>query len=152
MSTFQGPFGVTLIRSHVIDYTIPVYIDDLTGLVSLEIKKDQAILVRPFDWRVWMAVFTLTPAFALVLFLSDRFYDGHATWWRVVDFITRCLCIEGMVVIPRARNYNMIFSLIGIWGYYFLVLFYTGWSAIANWHAEQPAQCLSCYPLNHSKF
>ena len=130
MSTFQGPFGVTLIRSHVIDYTIPVYIDDLTGLVSLEIKKDQAILVRPFDWRVWMAVFTLTPAFALVLFLSDRFYDGHAAWWRVVDFIWRCLCIEGMVVIPKARNYNMIFSLTGIWGYYFLVLFYTGWSAI----------------------
>ena len=94
--------------------------------MSLEIKKDQAILVRPFDWRVWLVVFTLTPALALVLFLSDRLYDGHAAWWRVVDFITRCTCIESMVAIPKERNYNRIFSLTGIWGYYILVLFYTG--------------------------
>ena len=130
MPTFLGPFAVTLVRSQVIDYTIPVYIDDMTGLLSLEIKKDQAILIRPFDWRVWTVVFTLTPIFALVVFLSDRFYDGHAKWYPVFDFIVRSITIESMVAIPRARNYNSIFSLTGIWGFYFLVLFYIGWHGL----------------------
>ena len=124
--TYAGPFSMTLIRSEVVDFTIPVYIDDLTGLVSMEVKKDQAILVRPFDWRVWIVVFTVTPIFALVLFLSDKFYHGHAEWWRAVDFVTRSLTNESLVVIPKARNYNMVFSLTGIWGFYILVLFYTG--------------------------
>ena len=124
--TFTGPFGITLIRSEVVDYTIPVYIDDFTGLVSMEVNKDQAILVRPFDWKVWIVVFIVTPIFALILFLSEKFYHGHAEWWRAVDFVTRSLTIESLVVIPKARNYNMIFSLTGIWGFYILVLFYTG--------------------------
>ena len=133
MSTFLGPFAVTLVRSQVIDYTIPVYIDDMTALVSLEIKKDQAILIRPFEWRVWAVVFTLTPVFAVVLYLADRFYDGYATWYPSIDLIVRSITIESMVAIPRARNYNMIFSLAGIWGFYFLALFYIGW----QWHGLQ---------------
>ena len=115
-----------MLRSEVIDYTIPVYIDDLTGLVAIKVKKDQAILVRPFDWRVWIVVFSLIPIFALDLFLSEKLYHGHAEWWRAVDFVTRSLTIESMVTIPKARNYNMILSLTGIWGFYILVLFYTG--------------------------
>ena len=124
--TFAGPFGITLIRSQVVDYTIPVYIDDFNALVSMEVKKDQAILVRPFDWKVWIVVFIVTPIFALILFLSEKYYYGHAEWWRAVDFVTRSLTIESLVAIPKARNYNMIFSLTGIWGFYILVLFYTG--------------------------
>ena len=105
---------------------LPVYIDDVTGLMLMEVKEDQAILVRPFDWRVWIVVFSLIPIFVLVLFLSDKIYDGHAEWWRAVDFVTRSICTETVVAIPKARNYNRIFSLTTILGFYFLVLFYTG--------------------------
>ena len=111
MPTFLGPFAVTLVRSQVIDYTIPVYIDDMTGLLSLEIKKDQAVLIRPFDWRVWTVVFTLTPIFALLVFLSDRFYDGHAKWYPVFDFIVRHGC--QMAIAGFLESY--VFGPSGFW-------------------------------------
>ena len=96
--------------------------------MPLELKVDHGILLRPFDLNVWIGGFCLNFAFALILFVADWIYNGSATWWREVEVIIRCICKQAMASIPKARSYNMIFSLTAIWGYYFLMaVFYTGW-------------------------
>ena len=121
----QGPFGLTWLRSQVVDYSLPIVVDDMTGFLSLELSKDHGILYRAFGWRVWLAVVIITPLFIAILGLSDWLYSGQTTWWSYIEFCLRSICMHS-VTIPQNQNYNQIYSLAWIWSSFVLFTAYQG--------------------------
>ena len=69
-----GPFIVNEDRARVIDFTFPVYIDDLLGIIPFKVERDSAVIIRPFGWRVWLAVLGVTPLYLLSVWLADMIY------------------------------------------------------------------------------
>ena len=62
----------------MIDFTFPVYIDDLLGIIPFKVEKDSAVIIRPFGWRVWIAVLVVTPLYLLSVWVADMAYKaGH---------------------------------------------------------------------------
>ena len=62
----------------MIDFTFPVYIDDLLGIIPFKVEKDSAVIIRPFGWRVWLAVLVITPLYLLSVWFADMAYKaGH---------------------------------------------------------------------------
>ena len=110
------------------DYSIPVYIDDITGFLFLEMSKDEGILHRAFGWRVWLAIFITALSYIGILGLTDWFYCGSCNWWRYLEFCLRSICLDS-VKIPQDQNYNRVFSLSWIWMSFFLFLAYEGKSS-----------------------
>ena len=58
----------------MIDFTFPVYIDDLLGIIPFKVERDSAVIIRPFGWRVWLAVLGVTPLYLLSVWLADMAY------------------------------------------------------------------------------
>ena len=69
-----GPFIVNEERARVIDFTIPVYIDDILGIIPFKVEKDSAVIIRPFSWRVWLAILGITSLYLLSVLLADIAY------------------------------------------------------------------------------
>ena len=114
-------------RAQVIEYTIPVYVDDQVALVPFKPSRDQAILIKVFDWRIWLVLLSLTPTFILVSGLSDRFFKGRTHWWGQVDFALRTIFMDSVFpCIPQERVYNKILSFTWIWGCFVLFAAYSG--------------------------
>ena len=59
----QGPFGMTLLRSQVVDFSLPIITDEMTGFLAFGVSQDLGILFRAFDWRVWLSVIIITPVY-----------------------------------------------------------------------------------------
>ena len=122
---FTGPFSHTYIRSQVVDFSLPVYIDYGTGFFALKIKKDYSILIRAFDWRVWTGFLILTPMFIFILGLSDWFYNGKTHWWSYIELCLRSVCMDS-VKIPRSQDYTRIYFLAWILCSFILSTAYQG--------------------------
>ena len=121
-----GPFGITWLRSQVVDFSIPITIDDATGFLFFEVKKDNGILYRAFGWRVWLTVLIIMPLYIAILILCDRLYTGGGSdWWSYLEFCLRSICLDS-VKIPQKHNYNKVFSSAWIWMSFFLFLAYEG--------------------------
>ena len=104
-----------------------MYVDDQVALIPFKPSTDQAVLVKVFDWRIWLLLLSLTPFYILVSGLSDRFFTGHVDWWGQVDFALRTICMDSVYpCIPQARNYNKILSFTWIWGCFVLFAAYSG--------------------------
>ena len=126
-----GPFSHTYIRSQVVDFSIPVYIDYGTGFLAMEIPKDYSILIRAFGWRMWTGFLFLTPMFIVVFSLSDWFYDGQTYWWSYIQLCLRSICMDS-VRIPSSHGYVRIYFLAWILGTFILSTAYQGISVYVN--------------------
>ena len=122
---FTGPFSHTYIRSQVVDFSLPVYIDYGTGFFALKIKKDYSILIRAFDWRVWTGFLILTPMFIFILGLSDWFFNGKTLWWSYIELCLRSVCMDS-VRIPQSQDYTRIYFLAWILCSFILSTAYQG--------------------------
>ena len=120
-----GPFAVTLQRSKVIDYSESVFMDDLTALVPFKMSKDNSLLIRPFQWEVWIGLLTLTPIYIIASGIAEHVYTQDIKWWKVIDFTWRSLCNGSgvKVAISQQQIHKRIFSI--IWMYSSLILFTT---------------------------
>ena len=58
-------------RAQIVDFTIPVYIDPLSCLVPLKIEKVPDVLIKPFDWRVWIDYLLVT--YFLLVVATQKF-------------------------------------------------------------------------------
>ena len=110
------------------DYSIPVYIDDITGLLFLEMSKDEGILHRAFGWRVWLAILVTALFYIGILGLTDWIYCGSCNWWSYLEFCLRSICLDS-AKIPEKQNYNRVLSLSWILMSFFLFLAYEGKSS-----------------------
>ena len=73
----------------MIDFTVPVYIDDLLGIIPFKVERDSAVVIRPFGWRVWLALIATTPLYLLSVWFADLIYKV----WHVV-------CIRHSCILP----------------------------------------------------
>ena len=127
LTSHTGPFSVNDQRAQVIEYTIPVYVDDQVALIPYKPSRNQAVLIKVFDWRIWLTLLFLTPAYIIVCGLSTRLFMGQVNWWAQVDFALRTLCMDSAYPrIPQERNYNKILSFTWIWGCFVLFAAYSG--------------------------
>ena len=133
--SFPGPFSHTYIRSQVVDFSLPVYIDYGTGFFALEIKTDYLILIRAFDWRVWLGFLILTPVFIITVGLSDWFYSGKTHWWSYIDICLRSVFMDS-VRIPPGQDYTRIYFLGWILGSFVLSTAYTGIALLVAFHSK----------------
>ena len=121
---------MTLQRSQVVDFSLPIVTDEMTGFLFFGVSKDQGILFRAFGWRVWLAVVIITPVYIAIVGLSDWFYSGQMTnWWSYIEFCFRSICMDS-VEIPQSQTYNKVYSLAWIWMSFVLFLAYEGKSSI----------------------
>ena len=120
---------MTLLRSKVVDFSLPVVTDDTTGFLSFGVGKDHGILIRAFGWRVWLAVVIITPLYIAILGLSDWLYGGQTNWWSYIEFCLRSMCMDS-VKIPQSQAYNKVYSSTWIWMSFVLFIAYEGKSAI----------------------
>ena len=126
MLSCLGPFSQTLRRSQVVDFSLPVYIDYGIGFLSMDIKKDYSILIRTFDWRVWLGVLLVTPIFVAVLSLSDWFYNGQTEeWWYYMEFWLRPICFDSVKLL-RPQDYLRVYCLTWVLGSFILSMAYQG--------------------------
>ena len=83
--------------------------------------KDKGILLRPFHWRVWIALLVLAPIFISAIGISDQVSKQDVKWWKLIDFALRSLCNGSGVKIPQEQLHDKMFSI--FWMYSSLVLF-----------------------------
>ena len=121
-----GPFGFRVDRAQVVDFTIPVYIDDLVGIIPFKTEEDHSILGKPFDWPTWFGVFTIPPAFLLILVLSDFVFHGKCKIWGLTEFVFRSMVSQNGPELPQPRNFNRVYTMTWILGCYVLATSYTG--------------------------
>ena len=116
---------MTFRRSQVIDFSLPIVTDDMTGFLSFGVAKDHGILYQAFDWRVWLAIAALTPVYVAILGLSDWIYSRHTDWWTYIHFCLGSICLDS-VKVPQGKNYNKIYSMAWMWMSFILFLAYEG--------------------------
>ena len=92
-----GPFGVRVDRARVVDYTLPVYIGDMTGIIPLRIENNLHVLAQPFGWKLWVAIFVLPPAFLLTMSLSDMVFEGYADFGGLAGFTSRAIFQQSVI-------------------------------------------------------
>ena len=120
-----GPFAVTLQRSKVIDYSESVFMDDLTALVPFKMSKDNSILIRTFQWEVWICLLIVTPVYIITSGIVEQVYTQDIKWWKLIDFTWRSLCNGSgvKVAISQKQIHKRIFS--AFWMYSSFILFTT---------------------------
>ena len=111
-------------RAQIVDFTLPVYTDQILGLVPLIIEKDPRVLSKPFDWRVWLVLAVLPPMYLFIITLSEYAFNHRVNWWTLIDFTLRPVFMQGVPRLPEAKMYNRIFSINWIMMMYVLGLAY----------------------------
>ena len=108
MPTSSGPFIVNEDRARVIDFSYNVYIDDLLGIIPFKVEKDAAVIIRPFGWRVWLAVLGITPLYLLAAGLADLAITGSSILpQKRVSFLRALLTVVNYI---RCREDFICFS------------------------------------------
>ena len=127
-----GPFSFNLARSQVIQYTLPVYVDNIIAVMPFKMADDHGVLIRPFKWRVWVGIAFATLAFILLTGLIEWAYNRTSKWWKIIDFTLRCICMDSMdqKSILVANDYNRILSITWIWCSFILFAAYSGMQII----------------------
>ena len=74
----------------MIDFTVPVYIDDLLGIIPFKVERDSAVVIRPFGWGVWLALIATTPLYLLSVWLADLIYK-----------VRHVVCTRHSCILPR---------------------------------------------------
>lgn len=97
-------------REQACDFTYPVVIDYWTVIVPVELKQDPWPILRPFEWRVWSAIFTVVPFYILIAGLADWFYDGQSRFQSISGFALRSTFMEPTPWNPEERNFNKVFT------------------------------------------
>ena len=128
LPSFLGPFAITQERARFVDFSVPVYTDDILFLMPLKLEKDASILIRPFGWRVWIIVLLVPPTYLLILALSDFVFEGKVKWWELTDFTARLLFMHGVPILPETTIYKRIFSITWIVAQTIMALAYAGHS------------------------
>ena len=121
-----GPFGVRADRARAVDYTLPVYIGDLTAVAPLRMEKNHHVLAQPFGWKLWLTIFILPPVFLLTMILSDLIFNRYIEVGRLSGFVSRTVFQQSTPKIPASRSYQRIYSITWLCGCYVLSIAYTG--------------------------
>lgn len=124
-----GPFAIMPQRARDVDFSITLYQDDTVFMMPLNIEKDSRIIMRPFEWRVWILVLLAPPAYLLILGLSDfafERFERKVEWWKLTDFTVRLLFMHGTPRLPESTIYRRIFSITWIVTQTILAVVYAG--------------------------
>ena len=122
-----GPFAIMPQRARDVDFSITLYQDDTVFMMPLNIEKDSRIIMRPFEWRVWILVLLAPPAYLLILGLSDFAFEGNnVRWWELTDFTVRHLFMHSVPKLPESTSYKRIFSITWIATQTIMAVVYAG--------------------------
>ena len=97
MAASSGPFIVNEDRVRVVDFSFNVYIDDLLGIIPFKVEKDAAVIIRPFGWRVWLAVLGIIPLYLLAAGLADLAYTG----WSITSHSQTNVFLSELTVVNQ---------------------------------------------------
>ena len=98
-------------RTEIVDFSVPVYTDQVIGLVPLKIKDNRDARIEPFHWRVWAIIACLPPMYLLIMALSEYEFNHEVNWWTLIDFILRPIFMQTLPMFPQANMYNKLFSI-----------------------------------------
>ncbi|XP_064083570.1 probable glutamate receptor isoform X1 [Macrobrachium nipponense] len=113
-----GPFSITYLRSLIIDFSVPVYIDNSGIFLPRPTReRDLTGFAKPFAWQVWIAL-SLAVLGSMVLGVAMRWFvqqwgplkSGHnlqefrGKTWPLLTFepvwLIRLLLLEGVEIPP----------------------------------------------------
>ena len=119
-------------RSQVIQYTLPIYVDNIIAVMPYKMEDDHGVLLRPFKWEVWVGIVLVTISYILVTGLIEWAYNGRCKWWDIINFTLRCICMDsiGQKSILMANSYNRILSITWIWCSLILFAAYAGMQVV----------------------
>nr|XP_053646644.1 glutamate receptor 3-like [Cherax quadricarinatus] len=81
-----GPFSITYVRSRVIDYSVPLYVDNFgIFLPRPRLERDLAGFTKPFAWEVWMVLLAMLVTSCLLVMLMKVAEDRWHLAPAVVD-------------------------------------------------------------------
>ena len=103
-----------------------MYVDDQVALVPFKPSIDHAAFFKVFDWRIWLLLLMLTPAYIVVCGLSDKFFTGKFNWWGQFEFTLRTIVMHPPNIPPQVGNYKKILSLTWVWSTFILVAAHSG--------------------------
>ena len=104
-----GPFAVFHGRHLVIDYTHTIYMDTLKFFLSLKPKSDPFAIFRPFGWRVWLSIISVTPLYWLSIAIADVKGFSGQKWMTQAGFIIRQLLKQPSHLLPHQKLNKIIF-------------------------------------------
>ena len=114
------PSAITKERLQYVDFTIPVYTDSIVGMIPFKEEKVADVIMRPFDWKIWICVAGVTATFLLAFAFSDLAFNGYIRWWNLIEFTYRLMLMHSAAILPDKRIYNRVF--VSFWLFGFLIL------------------------------
>ena len=113
-------------RSEIVDFTVPVYTDHIMLVVPFKIKDQRDARIEPFHWKVWAVIAALPPMYLIIVALSERVFNNHVHWWKVIDITLRPVFLQGVPKLPEGYMYNRILSITWIMMMYVMGVAYLG--------------------------
>ena len=113
-------------RAEIVDFTLPVYVDQIMGILPFKIKDQRDARIEPFHWKVWAVIAALPPMYLILITLSECIFTNHVHWWKVIDITLRPVFLQGVPKLPEEYMYNRIFSITWIMMMYILGTAYLG--------------------------
>ena len=95
-------------------------------------EKVPNVLIKPFDWRVWILLIALPPMYLLIIAISEYVFNRHVDWWTLIYLTLMPIFMQGVPRLPETKVYNRIFSINWIMPMYVLGLAYLGALHSAN--------------------
>ena len=79
-------YFVSTTRTEIVDFSVPVYTDQVIGLVPLKIKDNRDARIEPFHWSLWVIIACLPPMYLLIMALSEYEFN-HEEYSYIHDHI-----------------------------------------------------------------
>ena len=113
-------------RLQAVDFSTPVLSSALVGIIPFKREKVTEVIIRPFDWKIWVCLACLIATFMLALAISDLIFNGHIKWWNLIEFTYRLMLMHRAAILPDKRMYNRIFVCVWLFGFLILSIAYIG--------------------------
>ena len=106
------PSAITKERLQYVDFTIPVYTDSIVGMIPCKEEKVADVIMRPFDWKIWICVAGVTATFLLAFAFSDLAFNGYIRWRNLIEFTYRLMLMHSAdlqpvkpILFPKFSNF-----------------------------------------------
>ena len=107
---FAVPFFVTAPRYAVIDFSYSFFVDSSLFIIGFNMETDTWKIIRPFGWRVWLALLIAVPTYWLAMCIADQYFEGRAEWYGLFVFTVQPLLMQNSEPTPSRTTYKRMFA------------------------------------------
>ena len=107
---FVVPFFVTAPRNAVIEFSYSFFVDSSLFIIGFNMETDPWKIIRPFGWRVWLALLIAMSTYWLAMCIADRYFEGRAEWYHLFVFTFQPLLMQKSEPTPSKTIYKRMFA------------------------------------------